>query len=49
MPASLPPEDGLASPADEVVFDEDSNSAPSNSTGSEYESEENLKPILFSQ
>ena len=49
MPASLPPEDGLASLADEVVFDEDSNSAPNDSTGSEYKPEENLKPILFSQ
>ena len=34
---------------DEVVFDEDSNLAPSDSTGSEYEPEEKLKPILFSQ
>ena len=37
MPAPLPPEDGLASLADEVVFDEDSNLSSSNSTGSEYE------------
>ena len=29
MPAPLPLEDGLASLADEVVFDEDSSSAPS--------------------
>ena len=48
MPATLPPEDGLASLADEVVFGEDSNFAPSDSIGSEYEPEENLKPILFS-
>ena len=32
-----------------MFFDEGSGSAPSDSTGSEYESEENLKPILFSQ
>ena len=49
MPAPLPPEDGLASLADEVVFDEDSNLAPSDSTSLEYEPEEKLKPILFSQ
>ena len=49
MPAPLPPEDGLASLSDEVVFDEDSNLSPSDSTGSEYEPEEKLKPILFSQ
>ena len=49
MPAPLPPEDGLASLADEVVFDEDSNLAPSDSIGSEYQPEEKLKPILFFQ
>ena len=49
MPAPLPSEDGLASVADEEVFDEDSNLAPSASTGSEYGPEEKLKPILFSQ
>ena len=49
MPVPLPAEDGLASLADEVVFDEDSNLAPSDSTGFEYEPEEKLKPILFSQ
>ena len=49
MPVPLPPEDGLASLADEVVFDEDSNLAPSDSTGFEYEPEEKLKPILFSR
>ena len=49
MPAPLLSEDGLASFADEVVFDEDSNLAPSDSTGSECEPEEKLKPILFSQ
>ena len=43
MLAPLPPEDGLAILADEVVFDEDSNLAPSDSTGSEYEPEEKLK------
>ena len=47
MPALLPPEDGLASLADEVVFDEDSNLAPSDSTGSEYEPEKKLKPFYF--
>ena len=49
MPVPLSPEDGLASLADEVVFDEDSNLAPSDSTGFEYKPEEKLKPILFSQ
>ena len=49
MPAPIPPEDGLASLADEVAFDEDASSASSDATGSEYEPEENLKPILFSQ
>ena len=49
MPAPLPPEDGLASLADEVVFDEDSNLSPSDSTDSEYEPEKKLKLILFSQ
>ena len=49
MPAPFPPEDGLASLADDVVFVEDSNLSPSDSTGSEYEPEEKLKPILFSQ
>ena len=48
MPAPLPPEDGLVSLADEVVFDEDSNLVPSDSPGSEYESAKKLKPILFS-
>ena len=32
-----------------MVFDEDSNPALSDSTGSEYEPEEKWKPILFSQ
>ena len=49
MPAPLPPENGLAGLADDVVFDEDSNLSPSDSTGSEYEPEEKLKPIVFSQ
>ena len=49
MPAPLPPEDGLASLADEVVFDGDSNLDPRDSPGCEYEPEEKLKPILFSQ
>ena len=49
MPAPLPPEDGVASLADEVVFDKASNLAPSDSTGSEYEPEEKLKLFLFSQ
>ena len=49
MPAPLPPQDGLASLADEEVFDEHCNLAPSDSTGSEYEPEGKLKPILFSQ
>ena len=49
MTAPLPPQDGLASLADKEVFDEDSNLAPSDSTGSEYEPEGKLKPILFSQ
>ena len=49
MPAPIPPEDGLASLADEVVFDEVTSSASSDATGSEYEPEENLKSILFSQ
>ena len=48
MPALIPPEDGLDNLADEVVFDEDTRSAPSYATSSEYEPEENLKPILFS-
>ena len=48
MPAPLPPDDGLASLADEVVFDEDGNLARSDSKGSEYEPEEKLKPLLFS-
>ena len=47
MPAQLLPEDGQASLADEVVFDEDSSSAPSDLTGFGYEPQENLKPILF--
>ena len=49
MPAPVPPEDALASLSDEAVFDDGHSSGPSDSTGSEYESEENLKPILFSQ
>ena len=32
-----------------MVFDENSNLAPSDSTGFKYEPEEKLKPILFSQ
>ena len=47
MPAPFPPEDGLANLADEVVFDKDSSSAPTDSTGFEYKPEENLKPTLF--
>ena len=46
MPASLPLEDDLASLADEVIFVEDSSSAPSDSTGSEYEPEENTHSIF---
>ena len=49
MPEPLPPEDGLASLADEAVIDKDSNLALSNSTGSECEPKENLKLILFAQ
>ena len=49
MPAPLFLEDGLASLADEVIFDEDRNPAPSDSTGSKYEPKEKLKPNLFSQ
>ena len=41
MPAPLPPEDGLASLANEVVFDEDSNLALSDSTGSEDNQKQN--------
>ena len=48
MPEPLPPKDVLASLADEVVLDEDSNLAPSDSLGFEYELEEKLKPIPFS-
>ena len=48
MPAPLTAEDGLGSLADEVIFDEDSSSAPNDPADSEYESEENLKLILFS-
>ena len=48
MPAPLPPEDGFARLADEMVFDKDSSSATSNLTGSEYEPDEKLKLILFS-
>ena len=46
MPASLPPEDGLASLADEEVFDEDNRSVPSDSTGSEYEPEKNIYSLF---
>ena len=49
MPAPVPLEDALASLSDEAVFDDGHSSGPSDSTGSEYEPEENLKPILFSQ
>ena len=49
LPTPLPSEDGLASLANKVVFDADSNLAPSDSIGSEYVPEEKLKPILFSQ
>ena len=49
MPASLPPKHEHASLADKVVFDEDTSSASRDSAGFEYEQEENLKPILFSQ
>ena len=49
MPAPLPPKDGLASLADKVVFDEDSNLASCDSTGSEYKPKEKLKPILVFQ
>ena len=47
MSLQLLPEDGFASLADEVVFDKDSSSALSHSTDSEYEPQENVKPILF--
>ena len=43
------PENNLASLADKVVFDEDTSCTSSDATGSEYEPEENMKPILFSQ
>ena len=43
MPTPLPLEDGLASLADEVVFDEDSNLAPSDSIGSKYELKEKFE------
>ena len=49
MPAPVPPEDTLASLSKVAVFDDGHSSGPSDSTGSEYEPEENLKPILFSQ
>ena len=49
MPAPLYLEDGLASLVDEVVFDKESNLAPSDSTGSEHDPGDKLKPILFSQ
>ena len=49
MPAPVPPEDALASLSDEAVFDDGHSFGDSDSTGSEYEPEENLKPILFSQ
>ena len=49
MPAPLPPEDGLASLANEVVFDENSNLTLTDFTGSKYEPEEKLKPIIFSR
>ena len=47
MSAPLPPENRLACLTNEVVFNEDSNLTPSNSTGSEYEPEERLKPFYF--
>ena len=47
MPAPISLEDGLAGLSDEVVFDGNS-CGTSNSTGSEYKPEENLKSILFS-
>ena len=46
MPAPVPPEDALASLSDEAFFDDGHSSGPSDSTGSEYEPEENLKPIF---
>ena len=49
MPAPIPVEDGLAVLSDEAVFDDGNSCGRSHSTGSEYEPEENLKPILFSQ
>ena len=49
MPAPLPPEDGLASLPNEVVFDENSNLTLTDFTGSKYEPEEKLKPIIFSR
>ena len=51
MPAPLPPKNGLCSLADKVGedSDEESISAPKDSTDSEYDPEESLKPILFSQ
>ena len=51
MPAALTPKTGLCTLADEVEEDSDEGStpAPKNSTDSEYDPEESLKPILFSQ
>ena len=51
MPAPLPSQDELVALADEVKEDSDKGStpAPSTSTDSEYNSKENLKPILFFQ
>ena len=49
MPALIPFEDGLVGLSDEAIFDDGNSCGPSDSTCSEYEPEENLKPILFSQ
>ena len=50
MPTPLPPENGLDTLADEVEDSDEGNTpAPKDSTDSEYEPEESLKPILFSQ
>ena len=51
MPAPIPPKNGLDTLADKVGedYDEENIPAPKDSTDSEYDPEESLKPILFSQ
>ena len=49
MSAPIFLEDGLAGLSDEAVFDDGNSCGPSDLTGSEYEPEDNSKPILFSQ